>query len=96
MAHQLPIHSSQTFLQAARQSQLNPHAQENGCRIEEQPTDPEGKQCHALQSREEQRQQHSECEQYPTDKDALIANVVHGEAVIVHQRLHGIHIVLYR
>lgn len=93
--HQLPIHARQALLQAARQSQLDPHAQEDGRRVQEEPAHAEGEQGHALQTGEEQRQQDGKGEQYPADQDALVADVVHREAVVVHQRLHRVHVVLH-
>lgn len=89
---QLLVDGRNAALQAARQAQLQPHAQEDGGRVQEQPADAQTEQGDAVQAGEQQSHQHGEGEDDPAAEDALVADVVQREAIVVDQRFHCVHV----
>lgn len=63
--NQLLIHRCQTSFETTRQSQLDPHREENRGRIDEQPSDADAEQCNAAKSGEQHRKENRKCEQNP-------------------------------
>lgn len=89
VAHQLLVDSRQTLFEAPGQADLGPHAEEHGAHVHEQPRDPQGEQGDAGEAGEEQREENAKGEKDPGAQDPFVADVVHGEPVVVDQRLHG-------
>lgn len=67
---------------------FDPHAEEDGSSVENEPRDAAGKQFDALKSGKEERQKNDECCDDPDDQDPLVADVEEGEPHVSRQLFH--------
>lgn len=74
---------------------FDPHTKEYSCCIDHEPANASPKEGQLGEPREKDTEQDNEAHDDPGHKDSLVAYVVQGEAVVIHQLGHDVHIVLY-
>ena len=94
--HEARVDAGKTLLQALVQLQLDPHAEEDGHRVADEPGHAQPEQHEADLLAEQNPEEDHEGGEDPDDQDSFVEDVVHCEPHVCRQLLHCAHVFLHR